>query len=113
MKSPQDTLKDLLAYKSGLARMHETIDTCNELRTYVFNIIDYIKDNDVDKGRHDPFAPQLDTNVCNIIPTSIYGVKSSKSQRVFRTCKHEVEVTLGVLISHLEGEIEGINAIKN
>jgi hypothetical protein len=106
MKDYNEIITDIKNYKRGLARLYETVHTCNELHEYVSKIIHYIRINDIDEGRRDPYAPQLEVHICTINPKLTYAANTSKSKRTFRTAQHEVDVVLGVMISNFEYKIK-------
>lgn len=110
MKDLNETLADIKSYKNRLAQLYDTVNTCNQLHEYVSKIIQYIRVNDIDKGRLDPYAPQLEIHLCNINPNLTYGTTSSKSKKIFRTSQHEVDVVLGSIISNFEKKIKFANS---
>ena len=113
MQDLDKILTDIKAYKSGLAKLYETLHTCNELHEYVSKIIHYIRILDLDKGSIDPFAPQLEVNICSINPKFTYGTASAKSKRLFRTCQHEINSDLSSLISNIESRLKGRESGNN
>ncbi|HUM52458.1 MAG TPA: hypothetical protein PK431_11605 [Chitinophagales bacterium] len=103
MKDSKEILADLINFKSGLARMYETIHTCNDLHEYVSKIIHYLRVNDIDKNFvYNQYIPQFEVNIGSIRPYINYSLDSKKSQSKFLSVQNEVFTTMQFLIRNFE-----------
>lgn len=105
MKNPTEILTDIKGFRSDLRSLHENKHTCNQLRTYISRITHYMRINDVDLERSQPFLPLIEKEIEYIKPHIPYDITSQAAINLFRRTQHKVDATISKLISHIEHEI--------
>ncbi len=99
-------LDDIKTFRHGLVTFHHSKNTCNELHFYISEIISYVKLNGLDNQSYSDFPSLLKKTLSNIDPELLYRSESKRTIRKFRVPQYEAYIILGLLISHIESEME-------